>query len=237
MGNIPFPTPTLRQAGPACKWNAANPQGFMSVGGTNNKTATLSQTSGQGGAFATNYGSVIGTVGKFNKRAYFEVAQANLTTSVGFQIAISPQINTSAAQGYYFGKPGMGIYAGMTNGASSTVVECDDLNYSGVNLGAGAINDVYGVALDGVNDLVWWSLNGVYYGWSQPDPATGGSAVVGNPASGYGGIAISHTIYYPGFQGVLVRITGSFSCTATLKTRLSEQVYGPPLGFRAWDQA
>jgi hypothetical protein len=243
MSVVPFPG-FMEAAWPVCSWNPSNPQGFASVGGANNTVATISQTAAQGGSGIinghSNFGAVIGTVGRRTGKWYFEVALAGMNGGCGCEIAASPQINTSAAQGYYYGKAGYGIYFGVsTNGTnqSGTTVEDDDLGYNLNNYGPGTFsNAVVGVALDTTDSLIWWSVNGAWGGLSNPNPNSNNyNPITGNPAIGVGGISISRTIYYPGFQGVLQDITGAFAFTATLNASASSLVHTPPAGFSPWN--
>jgi hypothetical protein len=229
MSMFPFPSAMLLGGQPlVTAWNASNPQGYATVSGAIATATYVNPSSSSTGQMAS---ATIGTRRKSSGKWYFEVTLAGAAaTAVGQQVGIQPQINTNASDIYHVGGIGAGIGIGSQINAApaSGQVLCDDLNYNFNGFPRFSSGSTISVAVDLDNLLIWFGVNGQFYGWN---PFAYGRPA-GDPTSGTYGITIPPASYYPAYQSV-AQGTGTYSQTATLNTKGGFK-YTPPPGFAPW---
>lgn len=152
-------------------------------------------------------GSVRSTTSKSTGKHYFELTALNddASNSGAGVLTASSSIN----DGPLDWNPGAGYFFD-----GNIVVDGNEA----ANATNWMIGDVLGVALDLTNNLIYFSINGVYQAG-------------GNPAAGTGGISITPGTYFAGFG----KSSNSGSCAVTVNFGGTSFNTPPPTGYLAWD--
>ncbi|HKT53875.1 MAG TPA: hypothetical protein VJP88_05455, partial [Caulobacteraceae bacterium] len=161
-------------------------------------------------------GAAISKQGHSHGKWYAEIVvpefdgRAGAAGQLNIDAAISPQIDTNLSNSFAYGEiAGMGICFGDDSGGPNIASYDNNPGHSSVSGFGTSLSSTGGVAqvaADLDNWLVWFGMNGTWWGVDGSyNPVSGAQA---NPSTRLHGIPIIHTIYYVGFQAVW---TGFFS--------------------------
>ena len=176
------------------------------------------------------FSSVFGTLGYLagvgatpsNLFLYFEVTPVTIGSSLGFGVGIANQdATTSEAVGQ--DTHGTAMYVGTGQVVNFNVIA----TYFTIT-----ISDTLGVAVDFVNQKVWWTKNGTTWNndiIANQNPATntGGAPNIINVMGGAGSYATVYPAFANGASGN--EMTANFGATPF--------VFSPPSGFSPWAPA
>ena len=236
----PFPYPSgmpLKTPAVVAGWNPATALGTAVVSGAMDTVADF----GRGNASVQTAGAVLSQRSHNSGKTYAEiVVTPNLPSGCGVDVAVARAINPTFP--YPFGGSTDGGVAwitqinnntsGGTPGSPFGSAICSSIIGTSQGYGSFLSSGVAMVALDLVNNQVWFGLNGVWYGVYFGTFFTGDPT---NPTQSVGGGAsVFAGTYFLAFQATFTGPVVSADRVATLRT-VAPFSYPIPAGYSAFN--